>query len=134
MMAMASTTAGFEQHEPTVARGTAMRTAETTSAHVALREATQALTVPRNGAARGELTGHGVDALAADLAATLDAVARLLRSVGADGRRSATSHGLLTVAEHVDIGALMARQAGGDHDHTPPTTHLEPERCATTED
>jgi hypothetical protein len=90
--------------------------------------------VPRDDTARDALTGNGFDALAADLAANLDAVARLLRSVGAGVRLSATNHGLLTVAEHVDIGALMARRAGGDHDDIPPTTHLEPERCATTDD
>ncbi|MDF2976086.1 MAG: hypothetical protein K0S40_814 [Actinomycetospora sp.] len=61
-------------------------------------------------------------------------MARLLRSVGAGGHLGASTHRLRTVAEHVDIGALMAREAGGDHDHVPPTTHLEPERCATTED
>jgi hypothetical protein len=111
-----------------------MRSTETTSAHVALRESDPGAHVPRDDTAQGELTGNGFDTLAVDLAANLDAVARLLRSVGAGVRLSATTHGLLTVAEHVDIGALMARQARGDHDHIAPTTHLDPERCATTND
>jgi len=111
-----------------------MRTLTThTSAHVALREATQALSVRRDGITDAGLPESGYQSLAADLATTLDAVASLLRSVGVAVRPNATAHGLLTIAEHVDLAALMARRAGGEDDHTPPTTHLEPERCATTD-
>jgi hypothetical protein len=111
-----------------------MRTSEThTSAHVALREATQALSVRRDGTIHAGLPETGHQMLAADVAATLDAVAGLLRSVGVGVRPDVTDHGLLTVAEHVDMAALMARRAGGDGDHTPSATHLEPERCATTD-
>ena len=109
-----------------------MRTSTThTSAHVALREATQALNVRGDGAA--DLASDGYQTLAADLAATLDAVASLLRSTGVGVRPNATTHGLLTVAEHVDMGALMARQAGGNQRRTPPVTPHGAERFATTD-
>ena len=105
-----------------------------TSAHTALRKATQALRVRRNGVTHADLTTTDVEALAADVADTLDAVASLLRSVGVGMHPNATTHGLLTVAEHVDIGALMARQASGNHDEqSPPVMHLEPERCGGTD-
>jgi hypothetical protein len=104
-----------------------------TSAHVALREATRALTVPRDGTTPGALTGNDYQALAADVAATLDAVAGLLRSTDTGVGLHAPTHGLLSVAEHVDLGAVMARHAGGDHDQTSSTSHLEPEPCATTD-
>lgn len=111
-----------------------MRTPEThTSAHAALREATQALSVRRDGTTHADLTGTAYQTLAADLATTLDAVASLLRSVGVGVRPNATTHGLLTVAEHVDMGALMARQAGVDHGGPVPAARLESERCATTD-
>ena len=111
-----------------------MTTSDTaTSAHTALREATQALRVRRDGTTGGDLTDHDVRTLAADLSLTLEAVAALLRSVGV--RSHAATHGLLTVAEHVDMGALMARQASGEHDEQPPPVmHLEPERCGCTDD
>jgi hypothetical protein len=111
-----------------------MTTSDTaTSAHTALREATQALSVRRDGTTGGDLTDHDFRTLAADLSLTLEAVAALLRSVGV--RSHAATHGLLTVAEHVDMGALMARQASGEHDEQPqPVMHLEPERCGCTDD
>lgn len=108
-----------------------MRTSTThTSAHVALREATQALNVRGDGAA--DLAADGYQTLATDLAATLDAVASLLRSTGVGVRPNATTHGLLAVAEHVDMGASMAQQAGGNQRRTPPATHHDPERPAPT--
>jgi hypothetical protein len=111
-----------------------MMTSETsTSAHVALREATRALSVPQIGTC-GELTGTSYRAFTADLAATLDAVADLLRAIDVGLPVDAPTHGLLTVAEHVDMGALMARLAGAAHEHhASSTTHLEPEPCATTD-
>ncbi|WP_433030381.1 hypothetical protein [Actinomycetospora sp. CA-053990] len=113
-----------------------MTTSDTaTSAHTALREATQALRVRRDGATGGDLTDDDFRTLAADLSLTLDAVVSLLRSVGVGVRPNAATHGLLTVAEHVDMGALMARQASGDRDEQPkPVMHLEPERCGCTDD
>jgi hypothetical protein len=113
-----------------------MRTSEThTSAHVALREAAQALSVRRDGTTHADLTETSYRTLAADLAVTLDAVAGLLRSVGAGVSTDGTTHGLLSVAEYLDLGALMARQASVDHDGQPQMlTHLDPERCATTDD
>ena len=113
-----------------------MTTSDTaTSAHTALREATQALSVRRDGTTGGDLTDHDFRTLAADLSLTLDAVAGLLRSVGVGVRSNAATHGLLTVAEHVDMGALMARQVSGDQDGQPqPVMHLEPERCGCTDD
>ena len=112
-----------------------MRTSDPhTSAHTALREATQALSVRRHGTTHAVLTETGYQMLAADLARTLDAMASLLRSVGVSACPDASTPGLLTVAEHLDVGALMARHAGGDHDRPPvPTMHLDPERCATTD-
>ncbi|WP_328306059.1 hypothetical protein [Actinomycetospora sp. NBC_00405] len=112
-----------------------MRTSDTdTGAHAALREATRALSVRRDGTTHAELTETAYRTLAADLAVTLDAVAGLLRSVGVGVRPNATTHGLLTVAEHLDVGALMARRAGVDHDSQPQTTmHVEPERCGCTD-
>jgi hypothetical protein len=112
-----------------------MRTSDShTSAHTALREATQALSVRRDGTTHGALTETGYEVLAADLARTLDAAASLLRSVGV-GVNPSAARGLLTMAGHLDIGALMARQAGGDHADRPPvpTMRLDPERCATTD-
>lgn len=111
-----------------------MRTSDThTSAHTALREAAQALSVRRDGTTHGALTETGYQALAADLARTLDAVAGLLRSVGG-GAHPAGPHGLLAVAEHLDVGAVMARHAGGDGARPPVATmRLDPERCATTD-
>ena len=64
--------------------------------------------VRRDGTTGGDLTDHDFRTLAADLSLTLEAVAALLRSVGV--RSHAATHGLLTVAEHVDMGALMARR------------------------
>jgi hypothetical protein len=104
-----------------------------TSAHAALREATHALKVRRDRITHADLTETGYRSLAADLADNLDAVAGLLRSVGVGVRPDDTTHGLLTVAEHVDMVALIARHAGGDHDPMPATTHLEPERCGATD-
>jgi hypothetical protein len=107
-----------------------MTTSETSSAHTALREATQALSVRRDG--RDEPPEIDYGALAADLADTLDAVASLLRSTGVGAEDGATSRGLPAVAEYVDRGALMARQASGNQagDSTE-ATNLEPERCGT---
>ena len=112
-----------------------MRTSDIhTSANTALREATLALSVRTHGTAIA-LTETNYQALAADLAATLDAVASLLLSVGIGVRPNATTQGLLTVAEHLGIGALMARQASGDHNSPAvPRMRLDPERCATTEE
>lgn len=87
-----------------------------TSAHTALREATRALSVQRDGTDADGLTEAGYEALAADLAANLDAVARLLRSVGVGTRPDATAMNLQAVAEQVDLSALMARQASDGHD------------------
>lgn len=113
-----------------------MTTSDTaTSAHTALREATRALCVRRDGSPGGDLTDHDFRTLAADLSTTLEAVAGLLRSVGVGVRSTAATHGLLTVAEHVDMGALMAREASGERDGPPqPVMHLEPERCGGTGD
>jgi hypothetical protein len=113
-----------------------MRTSETdTNAHAALREATQALSVRRDGTTGADLTETAYQTLAADLAANLDAVASLLRSVGVGVRPNAATHGLLTVAEHLDMGALMAREASVDHDSQPQTTmYVESERCGTPDD
>jgi hypothetical protein len=109
-------------------------TATATSAHAALREATQALSVRRDGTAHADLTKSDFQTLAADLADTLEAVASLLRSVGVGVHPNATTHGLLTVAEQVDMGGLMARQAGGNHDQrTAPAMQIEPERCGCTD-
>ncbi|MDD7939842.1 hypothetical protein PHK61_15580 [Actinomycetospora lutea] len=110
-----------------------MRTSEThTSANAALREATQALNVRRVGTTEADLTETAYKTPATDLAANLDTVASLLRSVGVGVRHHAPTPGLLTVAEHVDLGASMAPQAGVDHDCQPQTTtHLDPERGAT---
>jgi hypothetical protein len=112
-----------------------MRTSEThTSAHAALREATHALNVRRDGTTEAELTETAYQTPATDLAANLDAIASLLRSVGVRVRPNATAHGLLTVAEYVGMCALMARQAGVDHDSQPQTTmHPDPEREASTD-
>lgn len=113
-----------------------MRTSDThTSAHTALREATRALSVRRDGTTDADLTSTEYQTLAADLSANLDAVASVLRSVGVGVHPGATTHGLLALAEHVDIGALMAREAGGDHAHPRvPAMRLDPERCAITDD
>jgi hypothetical protein len=113
-----------------------MRTSEThTSAHVALREAARALSVRRDGTSHADLSETGYRTLAADLAVTLDAVAGLLRSVGVGVSPNATTDGLLSVADYLDLGSLMARQASVDHDGQPRTmTPLDPERCATTDD
>jgi len=111
-----------------------MRTSESsTSAHVALREATRALSVPQSGT-RGELTGTSYRLFTDDLAATLEAVADLLRAIDVGLPFDAPTHALLTVAEHVDMGALLARLAGDDHEHHTSTTHFEPEPCATTDE
>ena len=107
-----------------------------TSAHAALREATQALSVRRDGTTHADLTTTDFQTLAADLADTLDAVTSLLRSVGVGVgvHPNATTHGLLTVAEHVDMGGLMARRAGGGlDDQTKWAMHVEPERCGCTD-
>lgn len=113
-----------------------MRTSAThTSAHVALREAAQALSVRRDGTTHADLTESSYRTLAADLAVTLHAVASLLRSVGVGVRPNATTQGLLTVAEHLDMGALMARQSSVDHDSQPQTlTQADPERSASADD
>jgi hypothetical protein len=108
--------------------------ATATSAHAALREATRALSVRRDGTAHADLTMTDFQTLAADLADTLDAVAGLLRSVGVGVPPDAITHGLLTVAEQVDLGGLMARQASDNHDqHVAPAMHVEPERCGCTD-
>jgi hypothetical protein len=105
-----------------------------TPAHTALREATQALSVRRDGIIHAGLTETGYQARAVDLARTLDAVVDLLRSVGVGAAPQAAAHGLLTVAEHLDMGAWTARQAGGDSDpRRVPRMRLDPERCATTD-
>jgi hypothetical protein len=114
-----------------------MRTPDTThtSAHVALREAALALNVRRDGTGHADLTETGYQTLAADLAATLEAVAGLLRSVGIGVRPNATTQGLLAVAQYLDMGGLMARQASGGHERPPvPAMRLDPERCATTDE
>ena len=106
-----------------------------TSAHVALREATLALNVRRDGSGRADLTETGYQTLAADLAATLEAVAGLLRSVGIGVPPNTTTQGLLAVAQYLDVGGLMARQASGDHEGPPVRTmSLDSERCATTDE
>ena len=111
-----------------------MTTSDTaTSAHTALREATQALSVRRDGTTGGRPDRSRLPDAGCRSSLTLEAVAALLRSVGV--RSHAATHGLLTVAEHVDMGALMARQASGEHDEQPqPVMHLEPERCGCTDD
>jgi hypothetical protein len=121
------------QDATTIAKGKPMTTsAAATSAHAALREATQALSVRRD--AHADLTETDFKTLAADLADTLGAVASLLRAVSVGVAPNATTHGLLVVADHVDIGALMA-QAGGNHGvHTRSAMHVEPERCGCTDD
>jgi hypothetical protein len=113
-----------------------MRTSEThSSAHVAPREAARALSVRRDGTTHADLTETSYRTLAADLAVTLDAVASLLRSVGVGVGPNASTYGLLSVAEHLDMGALMARRSSVDHDSQPQTiTHLGPERSATADD
>ncbi|MDD7938123.1 hypothetical protein PHK61_06795 [Actinomycetospora lutea] len=111
-----------------------MSTSQTTSAHTALREATQALSVRRGGGdTELSVTDHHV--LAADLADTLDAVAGLLRSVGVGVEAGTSGRGLPAVAESVDRSALMARRASGHGDgDVPEAAHLEPERCGTADD
>ena len=106
--------------------------AAATSAHAALRQATQALSVRRD--AHADLTETEFQTLAADLADTLGAVASLLRAVSVGVDPIATTHGLLIVAEHVDIGALMARASGHHGVHTRSGMHVEPERCGCTDD
>jgi hypothetical protein len=107
--------------------------APATSAHAALREATRALSVRGEGTTDADLTTTDFRTLAADLADTLGAVASLLRSAGVGVHPNATTRGLLTVAEHVDMGGWMARQASGGqaHEGSPPM-HVEPERCGCT--
>jgi hypothetical protein len=92
-----------------------MDTAET-SAQIALREATRALSVERDGTDADGLNEAGYEALAADLAANLDAVARLLRSVGVGSRSETTAMNLHAVTEQVNMSALMARQASDGRD------------------
>ncbi|GAA4872207.1 hypothetical protein [Actinomycetospora straminea] len=111
-----------------------MTLSQTASAHTALREATQALSVRRDdGDTELSVTDH--QALATDLADTLDAIASLLRSVGVGVQADGTGHGLPAVAEYVDRGALMARRASGNQDgDVPEAAHLDPERCGTADD
>lgn len=111
-----------------------MTTSDTASAHTALREATQALSVRRDGGdTERSVTDHR--ALAADLADTLDAVASLLRSVGVGVETDGTGHGLPAVAEYVDRGALMARRASGDQDgDISEAAHLKSNRSGTADD
>ena len=132
-MATASTRAGLDPGRDHDREGTAMTTsAAATSAHAALREGTQALSVRRD--AHADLTETDVQALAADLADTLGAVASLLRAVSVGVDPDATTHGLLIVAEHVDIGALMAQASGNHGVHQRSAMHVEPERCGCTDD
>lgn len=108
--------------------------ATTTSAHAALREATRALSVRRDSTSHADLSKSDFQALSADLADTLEAVASLLRSVGVGVHPNATTHGLRTVAEQVDMSGLMARQASGTHEeHVVPAMRVEPERCGCTD-
>ena len=123
------------QDATTIAKGQPMTTsAAATSAHAALREATQALSVRRDGTTHADPTETDVQTLAADLADTLGAVASLLRAVSVGVDPNATTRGLLIVAEHVDIGALMAQASGNHGVHTRSATHVEPERCGCTDD
>lgn len=108
--------------------------APATSAHAALREATRALSVRGEGTTHADLTTTDFRTLGADLADTLGAVASLLRSVGVGVCPNATTGGLLTVAEHVDLGGWMARQASGGQAHDgAPAMHVEPGRCGCTD-
>ena len=114
-----------------------MTTSDTaTSAHTALREATQALRVRRDGTTGGDLTLITTSGtLAADLSPSRSRRSPPSCARSASFAPNAATHGLLTVAEHVDMGALMARQASGEHDEQPPPVmHLEPERCGCTDD
>jgi acyl transferase domain-containing protein len=84
-----------------------------TNAHIGLREATRALTAAETGcSAEIRLSEPGSQRLAADLAATLDAVARLLRVTRVDANPvSPTAHGLHILAQHIDMAAAGARKA-----------------------
>jgi hypothetical protein len=93
--------------------------AASSNVHVALREATQALTVAR--ISRRQLPVLSVSEaqlLCADVAAMLDAAAKLLRSAGLEVLpTSAVAHRLQALVQHLTAGVSIARhESRGDGD------------------
>lgn len=89
-----------------------------TSAHVALREATAALLHGKNACRHADdLDRSGVELLAADVAAALEAMAGLVRSVGVEPvPTSAASHDMHALLQSlVSAASLGRRAAGGRH-------------------
>ena len=87
-----------------------------TSAHVALREATAALLHGRNACRHtGDLDGDGVELLAVDVAAALEAIAGLIRATGVEPvPTSAASHDMHAVLHSLHSTAALSRRAAGD--------------------
>ena len=86
-----------------------------TSAHVALREATAALLHGKNACRRtGSLDADGVELLAADVAAALEAIAGLVRSTGVEPvPTSAASHDMHALLHSLHSAAGLSRRAAG---------------------
>lgn len=87
-----------------------------TSAHVALREATAALLHGRNACRHtDDLDADGVELLAADVAAALEAIAGLIRCTGVEPvTTSAASHDMHALLHSLHSTAGLSRRAAGN--------------------
>lgn len=89
-----------------------------TSAHIALREATSALLHGRDASRHAsDLDESGIELLASDVAAALEAMAALVRSTGVEPvPTSAASHDMHALLHSLSsTAALSRRAAGGRH-------------------
>lgn len=86
-----------------------------TSAHVALREATSALLHGRNACRHtDDLDEDGVELLAADVAAALEALGELVRGTGAGaGPTSTASRDMHALLHSLDSAAGLSRRVAG---------------------
>jgi hypothetical protein len=86
------------------------------NAHAALSEATRALTIAHDATPAHRAIGAPTcRMLAADIAANLDALSRLLRASGLGAVPiSADAHNLYALVQHLGLGVTMARRAAGD--------------------
>jgi len=84
------------------------------STRAALKEAEQALRIALGSSRHQQLSDPACRLVAGDVASTLDAMARLLRSVGlAAVPTSPGTHDLHALIQHLNTGISMARSAAG---------------------